>query len=125
MARPHVRLASARRSKYGAVATTVDNIRFHSAREARRYKELKLLERAGEITDLVLQPRFDLWAAKPLTNGYRDIALVGAYVGDFKYRDQRNGGVTVVEDVKGLRTRMYQLKKKIVEACHGIQIREI
>jgi dsDNA-binding SOS-regulon protein len=65
-------------SKYGAVRTEVDGISFASKKEARRYSELKLLERAGEIADLQLQPRF------PLTvNGVR----VCTYVADFQYRD--------------------------------------
>lgn len=114
-----------RRHKFNAKATVVDGVRFASQKEARRYQELKLLERVGEITHLVLQPRFDLWAAKPLNKGWRDIVKVGAYVADFQYRDQRNGGYTVVEDVKGMKTSIYQLKKKFAEACHGIEIREV
>lgn len=114
-----------KRHKFNAKATVVDGIRFASQKEARRYQELKLLERASEITHLVLQPRFDLWAAKPLDRGFRDVACVGAYVADFQYRDQRAGGHTVVEDVKGMKTPLYRLKKKMAEACYGIEIREI
>jgi len=112
-------------SKYKAKPTVVDGIRFASMKEARRYKELMLLARAGEITHLVLQPRFDLWAATPMRGGYHGIKCVGAYVADFQYRDQRIEGVTVVEDVKGMKTPMYRLKKKMAEACHCIEIREI
>jgi uncharacterized protein DUF1064 len=111
--------------KYGAKATVVDGIRFASQKEARRYGELKLLVRAGEITHLVLQPRFDLWAATPMLNGHHGIQCVGAYIGDFQYRDQRVGGYTVVEDVKGMKTPLYRLKKKLAEACHGITVVEI
>lgn len=114
-----------RKHKYGAKPTEVDGIRFASQKEARRYQELKLLERAREITHLVLQPRFDLWAARPIDRGFRDAACVGAYIADFQYRDQRAGGCTVVEDVKGIKTPLYRLKKKLAEACHGITIREV
>lgn len=115
------------KSKYGAIPTMIDGIRFASKKESRRYSELKLLERAGEITHLVLQPRFGLFAALPLKNGCRDVECVGHYVGDFQYRDQRHGGVTVIEDVKSpaTRTPLYKLKKKLAEACCGINVTEI
>jgi hypothetical protein len=120
-------MGKAKPSKYRNTKTVVDGITFDSKKEAQRYHELKLLEKCGEITHLVLQPKFDLYAAKPLESGWRDIAYVGGYVADFQYRDQRAGGYTVVEDVKSpaTRTAVYMLKKKIAEACHGIQIREI
>lgn len=111
--------------KYHAVPTVVDGIRFASQKEARRYWELKVLVKSEEITHLVIQPRFDLWAAKPLENGRHVAAHVGVYVADFQYRDQAAGGHTVVEDVKGMKTPVYRLKKKIVEACYGIEIREV
>jgi hypothetical protein len=113
------------RSKYGAVPTVSHGIRFHSAAEARRYDELLLLARAERITHLVIQPRFDLWAACPMENGRRDIVCVGTYVADFQYRDQDAGGRTVVEDVKGMKTPLYKLKKKIAEACYAMEIREV
>lgn len=112
-------------SKYRAKPTVVDGIRFASIKESRRYVELMMLARTGAITHLVLQPRFELWAAKPMSEGHRGIEKVGAYVGDFQYRDQDNGGITVVEDVKGMKTPLYRLKKKLAEACHGISITEI
>jgi Protein of unknown function (DUF1064) len=107
------------RSKYGAVKTTVDGIRFHSAKEARRYQELKLLVKAGHIDSLELQPRFLLSAWR---NG-RPVKL-GEYVADFRYclHGVVDGGV--VEDVKGIKTALYKWKKKHVEAQYGIVIRE-
>lgn len=121
-----------RRSKYGARRTTVDGIMFASKRESERYRELKLLENAGKIWDLELQPRFPLLvpstsgylmrAAKALTSG--GLFKIGEYRGDFKYYD----GTTipyVVEDPKGFKTPLYRWKKKHVEAQYGIQIREI
>lgn len=116
------------RSKYGARPTTVDGIRFHSAKEARRYGELRLLLKAGEIRSLELQPRFALsaWTAGRTEAG----EVLGAYVGDFQYQEPLMSGDRdlwrlVVEDVKGFKTPLYRWKKKHVEAQYGIVIREI
>ena len=100
--------------KYRAIPTTVDNIRFASKKEAKRYGELKLLQQAGEIAGLEMQPRWDLHV-----NGTR----VAFYKGDFCYIAK--GGLFVVEDVKGMRTPMYRLKRKMMLAEHGIEIKEI
>lgn len=102
------------RNKYGAKPTVVDNIRFASQKEAKRYSELKLLERAGEVENLTLQARFPL-----RVNG----KLVTTYVGDFLYGTR--AGETVVEDSKGFRTPVYKLKAKLFEALHGFPIREV
>jgi hypothetical protein len=103
-----------RKPKYRNRKTVVDGITFHSAKEAKRYGELKMLERAGEITGLQLQPRFKL-----------DVCgrHVCTYVGDFQYLE-RNGGV-VVEDVKGHRTETYKVKAKLFHAVIGFPIREV
>lgn len=121
--------APTKRAKYGAVPTTVDGVRFDSAKEATRYGELKVLEQAGEIWDLELQPRFVLLvpstsgqlmrAATAITQG--GTFKLGEYRGDFKYHDK--SGI-VVEDVKGFKTPLYRWKKKHVEAQYGIVIRE-
>lgn len=121
-----IKMPYKRRSKFGAVPTVVDGIRFHSAKEARRYQELKLLERAGEIRDLELQPRFRLsvQANQELTLGA--MTDVGAYVGDFRYLEVRAGRLwKVVEDVKGFKTPLYKWKKKHAELQYRIQIREV
>lgn len=107
------------RSKYGAVKTVVDGVTFDSKAEARRYVELKALRDAGEITHLLLQPRYGIYA-RPLT---LDPVLVAHYVGDFQYYTK--DGELIVEDVKGVKTPMYRLKKKFIEAHYGIQIREV
>lgn len=104
-----------RKSKYGAVPTIVDNIRFASKAEARHYQALKLLERAGEITELKLQPRF------PLKIG--DM-LIATYVADFSFLDNKSGGL-VVHDVKGVRTPVFIIKAKLLEALYGIKVTEI
>ena len=130
-------MKTSRRSKYGAKPTTVDGIRFASQREAARYSELRLLEKAGEIRGLLLQPRFELRAALTLADisRERDPVLVGYYVGDFAYEERaaprgaplalRREWRPVVEDAKGFRTPLYRWKKKHFEAQYGIQIREV
>jgi hypothetical protein len=101
-------------TKYHNKKTEIDGILFDSKKEAERYQYLKLLERAGEIHGLTLQPSYDL-----IAQGGRK---VGKYRADFKYNQN---GRLIVEDVKGVRTAVYRLKKKIVEAVHHIQIIEV
>jgi hypothetical protein len=108
-----------RRSKYNATKTVVDGITFASKAEAKRYAELKLLERAGEITVLRTQPLFNLRAA-----GGGPDAEIGKYVADFGYFIPASGK-HVYEDVKGFKTPLYRWKKKHVEAQYGIKIVEI
>lgn len=101
--------------KFNAVKTIVDGHKFASKAEVRRYGELKLLEKAGEIFFLTLQPRYDLELETP------EVTL-GAYVADFSYM---LGSKLVVEDVKGVKTALYRWKKKHFEAQYGITITEI
>jgi hypothetical protein len=108
-------------SKYRAKPTVVDGIRFASMKEAKRYGELKLLEKAGEILDLDLQPSFTLSVWRP---DHSDIRNVGVYRADFQYYDVRKKAL-ITEDVKGMKTPMYRWKKKHVEAQYGIEIREV
>lgn len=100
-------------NKYGNRRTEVDGITFASKREADRYGELKLLEKAGEIRELELQPRFAL-----MVNANK----IGTYIGDFAYCEY---GKLVIEDAKGVRTQVYEIKKKLMLALHGIAIREV
>lgn len=106
--------------KYRAQATEVDGIRFSSKAEAARFLELKLLEKAGEVRELELQPRFTLCA--PVGHS-RVPTRVCDYVADFRYREGPRG-MLVIEDVKGMKTPVYRLKKKWFEAQYGIEIRE-
>lgn len=101
--------------KYGAVRTEVDGISFASKAEAKRYGELKLLQKAGKIKQLTLQPKYPL-----VVNGVK----VCDYIADFEYLVLGKSW-PVVEDVKGMRTTIYRLKKKLMQAIHGIEIREI
>lgn len=101
-------------TKYGNRQVQVDGITFDSAAEARRYQELKLHERAGLLTNLELQPCFVIRVKG---------TVVCRYYGDFRY--QTRDGETIVEDVKGARTDVYRLKKRLVEAEYGIRITEV
>lgn len=103
-----------KKSKYSAVKTKVDGIKFDSKKEARRYKELKILEKADEIKSLELQPRF-LLQEKFKYNG-KTIRKI-EYVADFRYIDEK--GNTIVEDVKGMKTEVYKIKKKIFLKIYG------
>ncbi len=96
-------------NKYKNTKIVVDNIKFDSNLEATRYKELKLLLRAGEISNLELQPRFLLQDSfKKNGKTYRKIE----YIADFQYIEN---GKTIVEDVKGIQTDVFKLKHKIFE----------
>ncbi len=99
-------------NKYRNKKVIVDEKEFDSKREGNRYKELKLLERAGEIKDLELQPRFLLQDSfKKNGRTFRKIE----YVADFKYIEN---GKTIVEDVKGIQTDVFKLKHKIFEKVY-------
>ena len=98
-----------RHGKYNAQKTVVDGITFDSKREAERYGELKLLERAGKILDLKLQPRFELQPAFRTKDG-KAIRCV-EYVADFTYIEN---GTRIVEDCKGMQTDVFKLKLKLL-----------
>lgn len=120
--RPGTKRALANRSKYGAVPTLSHGIRFASKAEARRYDELLLLARAGEITKLTLQPRFELHVAG--FGGPEYAIKIGDYVGDFAYTER--DGEEVVEDVKGMRSLpLAKWKQKHLAAQYGVVVREV
>lgn len=108
--------------KYGNRKTVIDGHTFDSKREASRYGALKLLERAGQITDLELQPRFELIPKQRRADGKAERAC--EYVADFRYTDTATGQ-TVIEDAKGMRTRDYIMKRKLMLQVHGISVREV
>ena len=112
-----------RRSKYGVdmspaaqAARTVMHhgkpVKCASKAEAKRFGELILLERAGEIRDLVFHPRFPLFASFPA------MKPVVHYVGDAGYRDGEDGKQHVVEDIKGHATEAFKIKAKWFRACY-------
>lgn len=101
-------------NKYKNKKVVIDGIKFDSQKEGRRYCELKLLERAGEIRDLELQVRFDF--------EHTGVNL-GFYKADFCYSETLPIK-HITEDCKGFKTPMYKLKKKMMKAFHGIEILE-
>ena len=102
-------------SKYGNIKTiTSDGIKHDSQKEANRWCELKLLQRAGKISDLQRQVPYELL---PKQDGERAVH----YVADFVYVEN---GREVVEDAKGKRTKEYILKRKMMLYFHGIKIKE-
>lgn len=108
---------TSRVTKYRNKPTLVDGILFDSIAEAKRYNELKLLELAGQIRDLKLQPKFIFEYA-----GIR----IGSYKADFQYL-LPHSPVRVIEDVKSpsSKTQMYRLRKRMMLAFHGIEVREV
>lgn len=116
-------------SKYHAVKTTVNGIKFDSKKEAERYCELLQRQEDGEIKDLKLQPHFTLQEAFKTVDGESVKAIV--YVADFAYREARmdDGGEwywpLVVEDVKGVKTDVYSLKRKMMIERFGIVVKEV
>lgn len=101
-----------RPSKYGAVATVVDGVRFASKAEAKRDAELQLLARAGRIIGLKRQPRYEL-----KVNGVK----VCTYVADWEYVEKPTHGgptVTIAEDRKGALTPAFKIKWALAKALH-------
>ena len=121
------------KSKYNAKKVEVGGITFDSKKEAKRYEELKLLERCGAIKDLRLQVKFVLIPAQyePDIIGKRGGIKRGklierecSYFADFVYFDcQRN--TRVVEDTKGFKTPEYIIKRKLMLYIHNIRVTEV
>ena len=127
---------TAKTNKYNAKKVSVDGIEFDSKKEARRYQELLLLQKAGEIYMLERQKVYELLPAQrePDTVGKRGGVIKGKlleraveYVADFVYTDKN--GKTVVEDVKGFREggayAVFVLKRKLMLYRYGIKISEV
>lgn len=133
------------RTKLGNKKCVLDGIEFDSRREAGRYRELKMLERAGKITDLCLQVRYELIPAAfeevPTGEVYKRGEHKGEpkckrvcvehgvdYIADFVYVEDGN---TVVEDAKGYRDpesatyKVFVLKRKLMLYLHGIRVKEV
>lgn len=106
-----------RTNKYGAKRITdpVTGEVFDSKKEFVRWHELRLLERAGKISKLERQVKFELI---PKQDGERACT----YVADFVYLDEH--GTKVVEDTKGVRTDAYRIKRKLMQYVHHIKIKE-
>ena len=124
-------------NKYGNKKVVYDGIEFDSRREMYRYMDLKLLERCGAIKDLRRQVIYELLpvqrekSTKVYKKGRKKgqpiegkiIEKAVTYIADFVYIDTTTGK-EVVEDAKGMRTRDYIIKRKLMLYIHGIKIRE-
>lgn len=121
-------------SKYHNRKVIIDGIEFDSEKEGKRYNELKVLAKAGEITDLRRQVKYELIPAQhemgtrirgnKVQTVWRCAEKAVNYYADFVYKDKMTGE-TVVEDTKGMRTEVYKIKKKLMLWVHGIKIREV
>ena len=97
-------------NKYKNIRTEIDNLKFDSKKEAARYADLKLLKMGNEVLWFIRQPSFDIGGGVKYK---ADFLIVWA-----------DGKVTV-EDVKGKKTDVYKIKKKLVEAAYPIKIEEV
>ncbi len=127
------------RSKYHSRKITRDGMTFDSLKEYRRFRELSLLQKAGEITDLKRQVEFELIPAQyeeiPTGEVYKVgerkgqpkmkrvcLELPVKYIADFVYKEN---GKTIVLDTKGFKTKDYVIKRKLMLYIHKIKIKEV
>lgn len=117
-------------TKYHSKKVVVNGLTFDSKKEANRYRELLLLERAGAITNLKRQVKYQLLPAqyRPVfdkkSRKWKDrcVEREVSYVADFVYQQD---GETIVEDTKGFKTKDYILKRKMLLYFHQIKIKEV
>lgn len=102
-------------NKYHARKVALDGYVFDSGAEARRYQELLLMQRSGMIWDIAVHPVYPLEV---------DGLHITNYEADFRYR-LRDGNQIVVEDVKGVKTDVYRIKRRLMKVCYGIDIVEV
>lgn len=109
-------------SKYNSRKTIVDGQKFDSRKEANRYQELLLLEKVGTIKNLSRQVKFVLIPSQRDETTGKVVERECSYRADFKYTED---GKTIVEDVKGFKTKEYIIKRKLLLWRYGIKIREV
>lgn len=124
-------------SKYHSVKVVYDGIEFHSKKEAQRYQQLKLMEKAGVIANLQRQVKYELIPAQYIDGKCVERAVT--YTSDFEYNEMvplrqrtvmananaRVRGKHIVEDVKGIRTKDYIIKRKLMLYKYAIRIQEL
>ena len=122
------------RNKYQAIKCSYDGIQFDSRKEMRRYQELLLLQRAGAILNLRRQVKYILIPAQyetyerygkkgqELKPGRRLLEKECSYIADFVYEEN---GKEIVEDTKGIKTKDYIIKRKLMLFIHGIRVKEV
>lgn len=106
-------------SKYRAIKTTVGAVTFDSKAEARRHAELLLLERAGQICGLRRQVAFELVPGVKFAGAARARPAI-RYTADFVYTERDK---QVIEDVKGVETPEFRIKRHLLLALHGLEVR--
>jgi len=122
------------KSKYNAQKVTYDGIKFDSKKEGRRYLDLKLLQKSGQISDLTLQVPYQLTPSIYYDYDYREFVLVKRignnsccmqrstkYIADFVYKENNK---IITEDCKGFRTKTYKKKANQMKKLYGIIILE-
>ena len=124
-------------AKYHNEKIVYDGIKFDSKKEAKRYQQLKMMEKAGYIYDLKRQVKYELIPAQHIDGKCVERAMT--YTSDFEYyvmkplqqktvmadRDAKTIGQHIVEDVKGVRTEVYKIKRKLMLYKYGIRITEV
>ena len=116
----------AKRPKYGNKKIEINGVKFDSVKESKRYQGLQVMEVMGEISDLELQPKFDLIKSVKFAGTDRAKPAI-RYFADFAYTDTLTGR-RIIEDVKSKITRespVYRMKKHMMLAIHGIEINEV
>lgn len=108
-------------SKYFNKKVTINGEQFDSKKEAKRYQELLLLQRAGKISGLRRQVKFVLIPTQRIDG--KVVEREVSYVADFVYNDLENGK-PVVEDSKGMRTKDYIIKRKLMLRMYNVRILE-
>ena len=114
-------MMAACRSKYHNKKITRDGEDFDSIKEYRRFCELSLLAKAGKVTDLKRQVKFELIPSQRIDG--KGVERPCSYVADFVYENEK--GRVVVEDTKGMKTKDYIIKRKLMLWVHGIRIQEV
>ena len=110
------------RNKFGAKRTAVGEHVFDSKHEARYYQELLLLEKAGLVLDVELQPEFPIEVISPTG----EVVRIGRMRADFRFFDVEAGRVRIVDTKSGpTKTTAYRLRKRLVEALHAVTIEEV
>jgi len=107
-------------SKYRSRKIVRDGLKFDSVKEYRRWVELSRLEKAGKVSNLQRQVKFELIPSQRIDGKVVERAC--AYIADFVYTVD---GLKVVEDTKGFRTTDYIIKRKLMLHVHGIKIKEV
>lgn len=116
-----VEINDAKPRKYQERKTEIDGIMFDSGDEARRYVQLKMLEAAGEIKDIEIQPK---WVLQPSFKRGKRTTRAITYRADFRYTEVATGEV-VVEDVKGMETEVFRIKAKMLLYVHDIEVKRV